>query len=100
MTNTAGDRDIVFGLFWLLGFQFSPRLADIGEFEILASGPHGQLRRPERLGSSSPEFEADHPELGWLGGFVQFIQLRKILSLPFTVRLSVFIALTPSRKIA
>jgi TnpA family transposase len=30
MTDTAGASDIVFGLFWLLGFQFSPRLADIG----------------------------------------------------------------------
>ena len=31
MTDTAGYSDIVFGLFWLLGFQFSPRLADAGE---------------------------------------------------------------------
>lgn len=31
MTDTAGYSDIVFGLFWLLGFQFSPRLADMGE---------------------------------------------------------------------
>ena len=31
MTDTAGASDIVFGLFWLLGFQFSPRLADLGE---------------------------------------------------------------------
>ena len=31
MTDTAGYSDLVFGLFWLLGYQFSPRLADIGE---------------------------------------------------------------------
>jgi Tn3 transposase DDE domain-containing protein len=31
ITDTAGYSDIVFALFWLLGFQFSPRLADIGE---------------------------------------------------------------------
>lgn len=31
MTDTAGTSDIVFGLFWLLGYQFSPRLVDIGE---------------------------------------------------------------------
>jgi len=31
MTDTAGVSDGVFGLFWLLGYQFSPRLADIGE---------------------------------------------------------------------
>ena len=31
MADTAGVSDVVFGLFWLLGYQFSPRLADIGE---------------------------------------------------------------------
>jgi TnpA family transposase len=31
MTDMAGVSDVVFGLFWLLGYQFSPRLADIGE---------------------------------------------------------------------
>ena len=29
MTDTHSYTDIVFGLFWLLGFQFSPRLADL-----------------------------------------------------------------------
>jgi len=29
MTDTTSYTDVVFGLFWLLGFQFSPRLADI-----------------------------------------------------------------------
>lgn len=31
MTDTAGTSDIIFGLFWLPGYQFSPRLADAGE---------------------------------------------------------------------
>lgn len=31
MTDTAGTSNLVFGLFWLLGYQFSPRLADAGE---------------------------------------------------------------------
>ena len=31
MTDTAGTSDIIFGLFRLLGYQFSPRLADAGE---------------------------------------------------------------------
>ena len=31
MTDTAAYADAVFGLFWLLGYQFSPRLADIGD---------------------------------------------------------------------
>ncbi len=31
MTDTAGASDVIFGLFWVLGYQFSPRLADLGE---------------------------------------------------------------------
>jgi TnpA family transposase len=31
MTDTAAYADMVFRLFWLLGYQFSPRLADIGD---------------------------------------------------------------------
>ena len=31
MTDTAGASNVVFALFYLLGFQFSPRLADAGE---------------------------------------------------------------------
>jgi TnpA family transposase len=30
MTDTGAYSDVVFGLFWLLGYRFSPRLADIG----------------------------------------------------------------------
>jgi len=31
MTDTASYSDLVFGLFKLLGYQFSPQLTDIGE---------------------------------------------------------------------
>jgi TnpA family transposase len=31
MSDTAGYSDLICGLFWLLGYQFSPRLADFGE---------------------------------------------------------------------
>jgi TnpA family transposase len=30
MADTGAYSDVVFGLFWLLGYQFSPRLADVG----------------------------------------------------------------------
>ena len=30
MTDTTGYSDIVFGLFYMLGYQFSPRIADTG----------------------------------------------------------------------
>lgn len=39
MTDTAGYSDIVFGLFRLLGFQFSPRLADLGEARLWRMDP-------------------------------------------------------------
>jgi TnpA family transposase len=39
MSDTAGYRDLVFGLFWLLGYQFSPRLADIGEARFWRMDP-------------------------------------------------------------
>ncbi|MGA2402176.1 MAG: Tn3 family transposase, partial [Syntrophobacteraceae bacterium] len=31
MTDTGAYTDVVFGLFWLLGYRFSPRIADIGD---------------------------------------------------------------------
>ncbi|WP_439566251.1 transposase, partial [Gloeocapsopsis crepidinum] len=40
MTDTAGYSDVVFGLFWLLGYQFSPRLADLGEARFWRIDPN------------------------------------------------------------
>jgi TnpA family transposase len=40
MTDTAGYTDIVFGLFRLLGYQFSPRLADSGGARFWRIDPH------------------------------------------------------------
>jgi TnpA family transposase len=31
MTDTAGASNVIYGLFWLLGYQFSPRLADLSD---------------------------------------------------------------------
>ena len=48
MSDTAGYTDIVFGLFRLLGFQFSPRLADTGGvrfWRIDAHADYGKLNR-------------------------------------------------------
>jgi TnpA family transposase len=30
MTDTGACTDVIFGIFWLLGYQFRPRIADIG----------------------------------------------------------------------
>jgi TnpA family transposase len=46
MADTGAYTDCIFGLFWLLGYQFSPRLADVGgaRFWRIASGAdYGQL---------------------------------------------------------
>jgi TnpA family transposase len=34
MTDTGSYTDLVFGLFWLLGFRFSPRLADLKDARL------------------------------------------------------------------
>jgi hypothetical protein len=47
MTDTAGYSDLIFGLFWLLGFQFSPRLA------ILAMRDIGGLTRAPAMACST-----------------------------------------------
>ncbi len=46
MTDTASYADIIFGLFHILGYQFSPRLADVGEsrfWRIDVSADYGTL---------------------------------------------------------
>jgi len=51
MTDTAGYTDTIFALFWLLGYQFSPRLADIGEtrfWRIDADADYGALNSISR----------------------------------------------------
>ncbi len=39
MSDTAGYSDVVFGLFWLLGYQFSPRLADLRDLRFWCMDP-------------------------------------------------------------
>ena len=39
LADTAGVSEVVFGLFWLLGYQFSPRMADIGKAQFWRLDP-------------------------------------------------------------
>jgi TnpA family transposase len=39
ITDTAGYSDLMFGRFWMLGFQFSPRLADLGDTRLWRLDP-------------------------------------------------------------
>lgn len=49
MTDTSGYSDVVFGLFWLLGYQFSPRLADVGEARFWKLAPDSDYGVLENL---------------------------------------------------
>jgi TnpA family transposase len=51
MTDTSAYSDVVFGLFWLLGYRFSPRIADIGGaryWRMDATADYGLLNRIAR----------------------------------------------------
>lgn len=51
MTDTGAYTDVVFGLFWLLGYRFSPRIADIGGarfWRIDAGADYGVLNSVAR----------------------------------------------------
>ena len=64
MTDTAAYADTVFGLFWLLGYQFSPRLADIGDarfWRIDRTADYGAL---DSLARHRVDVELIKPELG------------------------------------
>jgi TnpA family transposase len=39
MTDTGAYTDVIFGIFWLLGYQFSPRIADIGGTRFWRTNP-------------------------------------------------------------
>ena len=44
VTDTAAYSDLIFGLFRLLGFQFSPRLADLGSTRFWRMDRQARLR--------------------------------------------------------
>jgi TnpA family transposase len=63
MTDTGAYTDIMFGIFHLLGFQFSPRLADIGGARFWRV-EQGRLRRAQRACIVAHQHHADHRALG------------------------------------
>lgn len=66
MTDTAGASDIIFGLFWLLGYQFSPRLADAGEavfWRIDKNAHYGALDELARGCVELPRIESHWDEM-------------------------------------
>ncbi len=59
MSDTAGASDIIFGLFWLLDYQFSPRIADIGKARFWRMDPTAGLRGTQCTRSASDQHHAD-----------------------------------------
>ena len=66
MSDTAGYSDLVFGLFWLLGYQFSPRLADFGESRFWRMDPkadYGPLNGLARQRINTPRIARNWDDL-------------------------------------
>ena len=51
MTDTGAYTDVIFGIFWLLGYQFSPRIADIGGARFWRVDPKADYGALDRLSS-------------------------------------------------
>ena len=71
MTDTGAYSDVVFGLFRLLGYRFSPRLADIGGTRFWRIDPHadyGELNLIARQRVALARIEAHWDDLLRLAG--------------------------------
>ena len=51
MTDTGAYTDVIFGIFWLLGYQFSPRIADVGGARFWRVDPAGDYGPLDKLAS-------------------------------------------------
>ena len=65
ITDTASYSDIVFGLFAICGYQFSPRIADISRQPHVADRHHRRLRS---AGSARPPPDPPGPDPRALAG--------------------------------
>jgi len=71
MTDTGAYSDVVFGLFRLLGYRFSPRLADIGDtrfWRIDATADYGELNTIARQRISMGRIETHWDDILRLAG--------------------------------
>ncbi len=71
MTDTGAYADSIFGLLWLLGYQFSPRISDVGGarfWRIDRSADYGALNRLARHTINTKRIEQQWDELLRLAG--------------------------------
>ena len=79
MTDTAAYSDVVFGLFWVLGYRFSPRLADIGGarfWRIDRNADYGAFDRLARNQIHTELIAAAWPDLLRLAGSLKLGRVR------------------------
>ena len=62
MTDTGAYTDVIFGIFWLLGYQFSPRIADIGGARFWRVDPTADYGPLDKIASHKVKTEiiAEH----------------------------------------
>ena len=75
MVDTSGASDLIFGLFWILGYQFSPRLADAGEsvfWRIDTEANYGALNELARGRVKVDRIERHWEDMLRIGGSLKF----------------------------
>ena len=85
MTDTAAYADTVFGLVWLRGYQFSPRLADIGDarfWRIDKTADYGALSGLARHRIDIELIKRNREDLLRLAGSFKLGRIVKTLPLP------------------
>lgn len=79
MTDTAGSSDLIFGLFWLLGYQFSPRLADAGAsvfWRVDKDADYGVLNDLARNTASTRKIEQHWDDMMRMAGSLTLGKIR------------------------
>lgn len=79
MTGTVAYSDVVFGLFWLLGYRSSPRLADIGGarlWRIDRKADYGAFNRLSRNKVDTDLIIAAWPDLLRLAGSLELGRIK------------------------
>lgn len=79
MTDTAAYSDVVFGLFWLLGYRFCPRLADIGStrlWRVDRNADYGDLNNISRNKVNTDLIAEAWPDLLPLAGSLKLGRIK------------------------
>lgn len=79
MTDTAGSSDLIFGLFWLLGYQFSPRLADARAsvfWRVDKDADYGVLNEIARNAANARKIEQHWDDMMRMAGYLTLGTIR------------------------